>query len=72
MYIRVALIILAITMLTIVSLSSTFLLSEHVACIEDKMFNMTERLNTYFAENLEMRDAFMIICGLAMDIMVLT
>lgn len=43
-----------------------------MACIEDRLFDATEHLNTYFAENTEMRNAFMIICGLFMDVMVLT
>ncbi|CDW72690.1 UNKNOWN [Stylonychia lemnae] len=72
MYIRIVLIILSIILLTVVSLSQSFLLNEKVACMEDRLFDLTEGLNSYFAQNDRMRDAFLIICGLLMDIMVLT
>lgn len=59
-------------MLTIVSLTSSFLINEEVACIEDRLFDATEDLNKYFGDHPEVRNAYMIVCGLFMDIMVLT
>lgn len=58
--------------LTIVTLTQSFLLAENIACIEDKVFNITGSLNDYFASNQTAKHVFMIVCGLLMDIMVLT
>ena len=51
MYIRSALVTLSVILLTIVSLTQSFLLNEKVACIEDKLFDWTASINEYFAEN---------------------
>ncbi len=72
MYIRSALVTLSVILLTIVSLTQSFLLNEKVACIEDKLFDWTEAINEYFAENAQAKNTFLIVCGLFMDIMVLT
>lgn len=63
---------MSVTLLTVVSLTQSFLLNEKVACIEDKLFDWTSQVNNYFAENIKMRNFYLILCGLFMDIMVLT
>ena len=59
-------------MLTIVSLNQSFLMREAVACMEDRFFDLTAGINHYFAENRGVKNAYLIVCGLFMDIMVLT
>ena len=39
--------------------------------MDDKLFDLTASLNTYFSTNEDVKHAFMIICGFMMDIMVL-
>lgn len=45
-------------------------MTEKVTCIYDAAFLWTTDLNNYFAEHLYAKHAFMIICGLMMDVMV--
>ena len=45
-------------------------MSDRVACLDDKLFDITTNLNNYFAQHKGAKHAFMIICGLMMDIMV--
>lgn len=71
-YIRVSVMVVILGFLTVVTLTQSFLISENIACIEDKVFNMTTKLNNYFQHNQTAKHAFMIICGLLMDIMVLS
>ena len=47
-------------------------MTDVVSCFEDKLFDMTTGLNNYFAQNVNSKHAFMITCGLMMDIMILT
>lgn len=54
------------------SLTQAFLLNEKVACIEDKFFEWTADINQYFHENRGVKNVYLVICGLFMDIMVLT
>jgi hypothetical protein len=58
-------------MLTVVTLTQSFLVTEHVACIEDKIFTWTTAINQFFINSPPAKHAYMIICGLLMDIMVL-
>ena len=46
-------------------------MSDRVQCIDDKLFDATANLNNYFAQHKSAKHAFMIICGLMMDIMVI-
>ena len=50
--------------------NSDFLPHKDVKCREDFMHLYTRDLNKYFAENVETRKAYMIMCGLLMDSMV--
>lgn len=63
--------VLLLAVLTIATLSQDFLMAERVHCIEDKFFVWTKPLNTFLTDNIPLKHAFMIICGLLMDIMVL-
>lgn len=71
-YIRISLMVVILGFLTVVTLTQSFLVSENIACIEDKVFNLTSKLNEYFSENYAAKHAYMIICGLLMDVMVLS
>ncbi|CDW84832.1 surfeit locus 1 family protein [Stylonychia lemnae] len=53
------------------TLTQSFILSENIGCIEDKVFKLTSSLNEYFSDNQPAKHVFMIFCGLLMDIMVL-
>jgi hypothetical protein len=53
-------------------LSQSFLRSEDVDCLEDSLFNWTTSINDYFHTHDLQRNFFMIVCGLMMDIMVVT
>ena len=71
-YIRLSVILLMLGMLTVVTLTQSFLVTEKIPCIEDKVFMWTTIINDYFAANPVAKHVFMIICGFLMDIMVLT
>lgn len=45
-------------------------MSDRVACLDDKLFDLTTNLNNYFAQHVGAKHAFMITCGFMMDIMV--
>jgi hypothetical protein len=61
-----------LTGLTVVTLNQNFLMTSPVACIEDKLFTWTASVNEFFKETPAAKHAYMIICGLLMDVMVLT
>jgi hypothetical protein len=63
--------IIILAFLTVITLTQSFIISESVACIEDRVFNLTTKLNHFFERNEKAKFTFMIICGLLMDIMVL-
>jgi hypothetical protein len=67
----VSVMVIILAFLTVITLTQSFLVSENVGCIEDKIFNMTENLNKFFQQNEKAKFAFMIICGLMMDVMLL-
>jgi hypothetical protein len=64
--------IVILTALTIIMLSQSFLMSENVACITDRIFEVTTPINNFFASNILAKHILMIVCGLFMDIMVIT
>jgi hypothetical protein len=68
---RVCLVIVLLCMLTVATLSQSFLMAEKVKCLEDKLFVYTDPINKYFQQHIQAKHAFMIVCGLMMDIMVL-
>jgi hypothetical protein len=47
-------------------------MAEEVACVSDKIFEWTTSINNFFRDNVGAKNAFIIISGLFMDIMVLT
>jgi hypothetical protein len=51
--------------------NSDLLPHKDVQCKVDFMHQMTSELNKYMIENIETRQAYMIICGLMMDILVI-
>lgn len=51
--------------------NSDLLPHKDVQCKVDFMHQMTSGLNKYMIENIETRQAYMIICGLMMDILVI-
>ena len=51
--------------------NSDLLPHKDVQCKVDFMHQMTSELNKYMIENIETRQAYMIICGLMMDIRVI-
>ena len=61
---------MVLAVLTMVALEQNLLMSDRVACLDDKLFDITTNLNNYFAQHTSAKHAFMIICGLMMDIMV--
>ena len=56
----------------VASLGGAFLVADPIECIEDRVFDFTAGVNNFFAENKSAKFTFMIICGLMMDIMLLT
>ena len=64
--------LVAIGFLSLATVTQSFIVSDNVACFEDKFFDATEQLNKFFTYNVAAKNAFMIVCGLMMDIMVLT
>jgi len=66
-------VVLVFTLLMILaSLGGAFLVTDPIACIEDRVFDSTAAVNAFFATHRSAKFAYMIICGLMMDIMVLT
>jgi hypothetical protein len=51
--------------------NSDFLPHRDVECKVDFMHQITSEINTYMRENVETRQAYMIMCGLMMDILVI-
>jgi hypothetical protein len=51
--------------------NSDLLPHKDIQCKVDFMHQMTSELNKYMIENIETRQAYMIICGLMMDILVI-
>jgi hypothetical protein len=51
--------------------NSDFLPHRDVECKIDFMHQITNELNTYMRENVETRQAYMIMCGLMMDTLVI-
>ena len=51
--------------------NSDFLPHRDVECKVDFMHQITSELNAYMRENVETRQAYMIMCGLMMDILVI-
>ena len=64
-------IVSALTLLTVASLTQSFLVADHVKCIRDTSFEFTQGLNNYFAMNPSVKHGYTIFCGLLMDTMVL-
>ena len=60
-----------LAVLTVVALEQNLLMSDRVECLDDKLFDITTNLNNYFTQHTSAKHAFMIICGLMMDIMVI-
>jgi len=58
--------------MTAASLGGAFLVADPIECIEDRIFDLTSGLNNFFATHQSTKFTFMIICGLMMDVMVLT
>jgi hypothetical protein len=56
-----------LSLLIVTIATSDLLPSIHVACYEDKILNWTSGINNYFREEVQTKFAFMIICGLMMD-----
>lgn len=59
-------------LMSLAALGGAFLVADPIECIEDRIFDFTAGLNTFFATHQSAKFTFMIICGLMMDIMVLT
>jgi hypothetical protein len=70
--IRTSIVVLFSLLMTGAALGGAFLVADPIACIEDRIFDFTAGLNTYFATHQSAKFTMMIICGLMMDIMVLT
>jgi hypothetical protein len=58
--------------MTVAALGGAFLVADPIECIEDRVFDFTANINAFFAANKAAKFTFMIICGLMMDIMLLT
>ncbi len=58
--------------MTVAALGGAFLVADPIECIEDRVFDFTAGLNNFFAEKKAAKFTFMIVCGLMMDVMVLT
>jgi len=58
--------------MTVAALGGAFLVADPIECIEDRVFDFTANINGFFAANKAAKFTFMIICGLMMDIMLLT
>ena len=61
-----------VALLSVTSLTQTFLPAEDIECIEDKLINWSHSLNNYFASHILIRKVLMRIGGLLIDGMVLT
>lgn len=70
--IRTSIVVIFSIMMTGAALGGAFLVADPIACIEDRIFDLTAGLNDYFATHVSAKFTMMIICGLMMDIMVLT
>ena len=66
----VIIMLIAVSMATI--MPSGFLPMTKVDCIQDSLFEWTAGANTYLADHVQTKHAFMIIAGLMMDVMVVT
>ena len=44
--------------------------AKHIDSVEDKVFEATASINDFFAEHVQAKNAFLIICGLTMDILI--
>jgi hypothetical protein len=58
--------------MTVAAVGGAFQVTDPIECIEDRVFDFTAGLNKFFALNKAAKFTFMIICGLMMDIMLLT
>ncbi|CAI2372230.1 unnamed protein product [Moneuplotes crassus] len=65
---RIALVLVIGVALAAASLAPGILPNEDIKCIKDEFFIQTEGINDYFATHPIMQDAFMIFCGLCMDV----
>lgn len=69
---RTSIVVLFTVLMSLAALGGAFLVADPIECIEDRIFDFTASLNTFFATHQSAKFTFMIICGLMMDIMVLT
>jgi len=58
--------------LLILMLKQSFLMADTTECMEDKIFIWTQPVNDYLAMHTQLKNSMMIICGLMMDVMVLS
>jgi len=68
---RTCIVILHILVSLTAVLNSDLLPHKDVECKIDFMHQITSELNTYMKENIETRQAYMIMCGLMMDVLVI-
>ena len=69
---RTSIVVVFTLVMTLAALGGAFLVADPIECIEDRIFDATAGLNTFFATHQSAKFTFMILCGLMMDIMVLT
>lgn len=65
---RITLVLVVGIALAAASLAPGILPNEDIACIKDQFFIQTEGINEYFIAHPHLQDAFMILCGLCMDV----
>lgn len=69
---RTSIVLVFTLVMSLASLGGAFLVTDQIACIEDRVFDSTAAVNSFFATHKSAKFTFMIICGLMMDTMVLT
>ncbi len=69
---RTSIVVVFTVFMTLAALGGAFLVADPIDCIEDRVFDFTAGLNEFFYTHQQAKFTFMIICGLMMDIMVLT
>jgi hypothetical protein len=66
-FVRLVLSILAMSMIFLNTIYGFFFPDRVVDCMEDKLFDWTESLNTYFSINIQHKNLLLIISSLCLD-----
>lgn len=65
---RILIALVAAVALAAASFAPGMLPAENIECIQDQFFITTESINKYFATHVEVKNWFLIVCSLFMDI----